>query len=552
VAASKSRTKSRKAPSKKNGASGNAGAAPETGDIDAKVTRRRRTEDDEKPKGAPFAQDVTEKLPDPTTMVIFGATGDLSHRKLLPAVYNLGVSGQLPERFRLVGLGRAANRETFHDKVKDSLKRFSRTGLDPDAWEQLDRDLDFVVGDFNDPEMFKDLRKELEEGDKRLGTKTRKLFYLATAPQFFGKIATGLAEVGLGKDADPDTSIIIEKPFGHDLPSALELNEVIQSAFYEHQIYRIDHYLGKETVQNLIVWRFANGIFEPTWNRRYIDHVQITVAEDLGVGERGGYYDTSGALRDIVQNHMMQLVALIGMEPPAAFEADLIRDEKVKLLRAIKVYPREKVGEFAVRGQYRAGWVGGEQVPGYREESDNIPDDSRTETYVAMRLEIDNWRWAGTPFYVRTGKRLPRRSTEIAIRYRPVPHLPFSGPDTGEVAPNELVLSVQPNEGATLTIEAKVPGTTMSLRPVQMDFRYGGTFASESPEAYERLIHDAMVGEATLFTRADEVETAWRLVDPVLAAWEADEVPLEPYDAGSQGPVAAQNLMRPGETWRPL
>ena len=502
----------------------------------------------------PFARDVSERLPEPTTLVIFGATGDLAHRKLLPAVYNLQLAGQLPETFRLIGMGRGANEETFHDTARDSVSEHSRTGLDDEAWGALDDRLDYVVGDFDDPDVFTNLAKRIDEDDAKDGVKTRRLFYLATAPSFFGKIATGLHDAGLGKGADPDTSILIEKPFGHDLESAIALNEEVQQAFEERQIFRIDHYLGKETVQNLEVWRFANGIFEPIWNNRYVDHVQITVAEDLGVGHRGGYYDKSGALRDIIQNHALQLVALTGMEAPVRFEADLIRDEKVKLLRAIKWLKPEEVEDNVVRGQYRAGWLSGEQVPGYREEDDAIPEESRTETYVAARFLIDNWRWAGTPFYVRTGKRLPTRTTEIVVRFKPVPHLPFAGgTESGEVTPNELVLSVQPNEGATMKIVAKVPGTTMQVRPVQMDFRYGGVFQSESPEAYERLLHDALVGDATLFTRADEVEAAWRIVDPLMRAWSEDIARLEPYDAGSQGPPGAEELLaREGRSWRPL
>ena len=313
---------------------------------------------------------------------------------------------------------------------------------------------------------------------------------------------------------------MIEKPFGHDLDSALELNRQVASAFDESQVFRLDHYLGKETVQNLQVLRFANGILEPIWNRRYVEHVQITVAEDLGIGHRAAYYDSAGAIRDVIQNHVMQLLALVAMEAPVRFDADTIRDEKVKLLRSVRRYKPEEVPDYVVRGQYGAGWVGGEEVPAYLDE-EGVAADSRTDTYVAMRVEVDNWRWAGTPFYVRTGKRLPRRVTEIAVRFRPAPHLPFASADIGDVEPNEMVLSVQPDEGASLRLVAKVPGQTMSVRPVQMEFKYGTSFLGDSPEAYERLLHDALRGDATLFTRADEVEAEWRIVQPILEAWES-------------------------------
>jgi glucose-6-phosphate 1-dehydrogenase len=499
----------------------------------------------------PFAQDVAERTPEPTTLVIFGAAGDLTARKLLPAVYNLGVSGQLPETFRLIGLGRGADRRSFHATAKEAIAEHSRTGLDDAAFATLADQLDYVAGDFDDPKLFHSLADRLDEDDRKGGTPTRRMFYLATAPSFFGPIATGLAAAGLGERADPPTRLVVEKPFGHDLASAQQLNHTLQSAFAESQIFRIDHYLGKETVQNLMVWRFANGIFEPLWNRSFVDCVQITVAESLGIGHRAGYYDHSGAIRDIVQNHMLQLVALVGMEPPVAFEANLIRDEKVKLLRSVKVKDAAHVDDDVIRAQYRAGFVGGEHVVGYRDE-EGVPDDSRTGTYVALRLDVDNWRWAGTPFYLRTGKRLPQQTTEIAVRFRAVPHLAFHA-DAQDVVPNELVLSIQPQEGATLQTVAKVPGTTMSLRPVQMDFQYGASFLSASPEAYERLLRDAMIGDATLFTRADEVETAWRIVDPILSRWAATDAEPKLYDAGTAGPPAADALLaRDGRTWRPL
>ena len=342
---------------------------------------------------------------------------------------------------------------------------------------------------------------------------------------------------------------MIEKPFGYDLASALELNSEISAAFDESQVFRIDHYLGKETVQNLQVLRFANGILEPVWNRRYVDHVQITMAEQIGIGRRAAYYDSAGALRDVAQNHLMQLLALVGMEAPVRFDADTIRDEKVKLLRSVRRLDPQEVPSYVVRGQYGAGWIGGEEVPAYRDE-EGVPDDSRTDTYVAMRVEVDNWRWAGTPFYLRAGKRLPRRVTEIAVRFRAVPHLPFARSEIADAQPNEMVLSVQPDEGVSVRLIAKAPGQTMTVRPVLMEFKYGTSFLGDSPEAYERLLHDALLGDATLFTRADEVEAEWRLIDPILEAWASEPAPPL-YEAGTQGPPQADELLAVrGRRWR--
>jgi glucose-6-phosphate 1-dehydrogenase len=496
----------------------------------------------------PFAQDVGERLPDPSTLVFFGATGDLAARKLLPALYDLLADGRLPERFRIVGVAREGHDDaSFRAHTREAISQHARNELDAGLWEALEPRITVVSGRFGSEQLYRDLAAHLDAVDHEDGEPSQRLFYLAVSPAFFAAIASDLANVGLGRGADPPTRLLIEKPFGRDLDSALALNAQIEQAFEERQVFRIDHYLGKETVQNLLVFRFANGIFEPLWNRTAIDHVQITVAEDLGIGSRAGYYDGAGALRDVIQNHALQLLSLVAMEPPASFEADLVRDEKAKVLHAVR--PVDPASD-AVRGQYTAGWVGGEQVPGYRDEQ-GVPDDSRTDSYAALRLEIDNWRWAGVPFYVRTGKRLPLRATEIAIAFRPVPHLPFRMLDAS-VPANELIVSVQPNEGATLRIAAKVPGTTMRVRPVQMDFQYGSSFLRESPEAYERLLHDALLGDATLFTRADEVEAAWRIVDPVLAAWKAGGEP-EPYPAGSAGPTAADALpAHDDRSWRSL
>jgi glucose-6-phosphate 1-dehydrogenase len=496
----------------------------------------------------PFAQDVGERLPEPSTLVLFGATGDLAARKLLPAMYDLLADGRLPERFRVVAVARSGHDDaSFRQRAREAVRQHARHDLDEHLWEALEPRISVVSGQFGAPALYRDLAAHLDAGDRDDGGPTQRLFYLAVAPAFFADIATALCEAGLGRGADPPTRLLIEKPFGRDLASARELNARIAAAFDESQVFRIDHYLGKETVQNLLVFRFANGIFEPLWNRTAIDHVQITVAEDLGIGLRAGYYDGAGALRDVIQNHALQLLSLVSMEPPASFEADVVRDEKAKALHAVRV--PDPVRD-AVRGQYAPGWIGGEQVPAYRDE-EGVPADSRTDTYAALRLEVDNWRWAGVPFYLRTGKRLPLRATEIAIAFKPAPHLPFR--DAGMTVPaNELIVSVQPNEGTTLRIAAKVPGTAMRVRPVQMDFQYGSAFLRESPEAYERLLHDALLGDATLFTRADEVEAAWRIVDPVLDAWANDGQP-DPYEAGTAGPAPADALLaRDGHAWRPL
>jgi glucose-6-phosphate 1-dehydrogenase len=500
----------------------------------------------------PFAADVEEPLPPPTTLIIFGATGDLASRKLLPAIYNLRRGGMLPERFRAIGIGRReSDDEAFRAHARDMVARYSRTGLDQETWGDLEPLLEFVRGDLDDPALFASLAERVQAIDAD-GPPTQHMFYLAVAPSYFAPIAQSLAAVGLSDQTRAPARLMIEKPFGHDLESALALNTAISSAFEEPQIFRIDHYLGKETVQNLQVMRFANGILEPVWNRRYIEHVQITMAEDIGIGRRAAYYDSAGAIRDVLQNHLMQLLALTAMEPPVRFDADTVRDEKVKLLRSVRRYTSAEVPDYVVRGQYGPGWVGGEHVPAYVDE-EGVPDDSRTDTYVALRAEVDNWRWAGTPFYLRCGKRLPRRVTEIAVQFRPVPHLPFARADIGDVEPNQMVLSVQPDEGASLRLVAKVPGQSMKVRPVQMEFKYGTSFLGDSPEAYERLLHDALVGDATLFTRADEVDEEWRITQPVLDRWASDSDGPEIYEAGSQGPADADRLLAiRGRAWRQI
>ena len=495
-----------------------------------------------------------ERLPvHPTSLVIFGATGDLAHRKLLPALYNLAHEGSLPERFELIAISRSKmSHDEFRAQARESIERFSRRRTDPDVLKGLLSDMRYLPGTFDDDEVYVDLGRTLDEFDELAGERLDRVFYLSTAPQFFPVITGKLGEAGLSRTESTETRIVIEKPFGYDLASARELNAEVLSQFEESQVYRIDHYLGKETVQNLMALRFANALFEPVWNRNYIDNVQITAAEDIGIGGRAGYYEGAGALRDLVQNHMMQLLALLTMEPPATFEANRLRDEKLKVLEAIVPPSPEEVGSMAVRAQYGPGVVGGARVVGYREE-DGVAPDSRTETYAALRLHVSNWRWAGVPFYLRTGKRLSRKVTEIAVALKPVPHLAFQSKGSVGVQANQVILTVQPDEGVSVSLGAKIPGAQMRIRPVNMEFRYGTSFMSESPEAYERLILDAMRGDATLFTRNDEIEALWGIIDPILSAWHEDRSsPIPQYEAGSAGPVEADGLLLDGRRWRRL
>jgi glucose-6-phosphate 1-dehydrogenase len=498
----------------------------------------------------PFAESLERVPAQPTALVILGATGDLARRKLLPAVYNLAHEGALPERFCLLGVARGAmGDEQFRAMAADMIRRFSRRRPDEQVLRELLEQTFHVESSFEDPRLYDELARTLQARDEEAGLPLARCFYLATAPAFFGPIVRALGAHRLNRHEQVPVRIVVEKPFGRTLEDAQSLNRELLSVFAESQVCRIDHYLGKETVQNLMALRFANQIFEPVWTRNYIESVQITAAEDLGIGGRAGYYDGTGALRDLVQNHMLQLMCHVAMEPPTEFGADDVRNEKVKVLRAVKAPTEEDVSAMAVRGQYTAGIVAGEPVPGYLEE-EGVPLDSRTETYAALRLEVDNWRWAGVPFYLRTGKRLARQLTEIAIELKPVPHLPFAGDGAIGVRANRLVFTIQPNEGVSLSLAAKIPGPGMRIRPVNMEFLYRAAFLSQSPEAYERLILDAIRGDATLFTRGDEVEAQWRICDPIVRAWSASPERPAPYLAGSQGPAESAEILLPGHIWR--
>ena len=495
-----------------------------------------------------------ERLPvHPTALVVFGATGDLARRKLLPAIYNLAHDGALPERFELLGVARTEQpHEDFRQLAREAIERFSRRRPDPYVLEGLLAEMRYLPGTFDDDGIYHELDGMLQDIDADAGMELNRLFYLATAPQFFPVICAKLGSASLYRSERADTRIVIEKPFGYDLASTRELNACVLDVFEESQVYRLDHYLGKETVQNLMAMRFANALFEPVWNCHFVDHVQITAAEDIGIEGRAAYYEQAGALRDLVQNHMLQLLTLLAMEPPTRFEANRVRDEKVKVLDAIVPPAVEDVGVMSVRAQYGPGVVRGRPVPGYRREEGVAPD-SRTETYAALRLHVSNWRWAGVPFYLRTGKRLARKLTEIAVTLKHVPHLAFQSDGSGGVQPNQILLMVQPDEGVSVRIGAKIPGPRMRIGPVRMEFHYGTSFLSESPEAYERLILDAMRGDATLFTRNDEIEAQWGIIDPILTAWHQDtSTPIPQYPAGSSGPAEAETLLDHGRRWRRL
>ena len=495
-----------------------------------------------------------ERVPDPSAFVLFGATGDLAHRKVFPAIYQLWRTNLLPAEFSLVAVARRPyTNETFGAELRASVEKYSRVHpIDEAAWEELAKRIVYHQLDFSDDAGFEQLGAKLDELDTQWGTGGNRLFYLAIQPSQVTEIVRQLGRVGLDKEVRGAgwRRLIVEKPFGRDLESARTLNHEVHKVFRESQVYRIDHYLGKETVRNLMVFRFGNGIFEPVWNRSYVDHIQITVAESIGVEARGAFYEETGASRDILQNHLLQLMTLVAMEPPSSFQADALRDQKLQVLRAIAVPNGEEVRHNVVRGQYGPGWVGGEPALGYRQEPEVYPE-SETETYVAGRFTIDDWRWSGVPFYLRAGKRLPKRATEIAIQFKDVPFRLFRE-STGDPAPNVLAMRIQPDEGIMLRFAAKVPGLGLDVRAVNMDFAYDTSFVVDSPDAYETLILDALLGDASLFTRADEVEAAWAVVTPIINAWADTAPPHFPnYAAGSWGPEAADELMeRDGRRWR--
>lgn len=491
---------------------------------------------------------------DPCVMVIFGAAGDLTRRKLFPALYNLARSQLLSREFAIIGVARhPMNTDAFRQKISDEIKQYATGEVDPDLWEWFVRRMHYLPGDFNDKNLYPQIKDLLEKVNRDHSTHGNYFFYLATAPQYFGPVVEQLASAGLMQEDNYRwRRVIVEKPFGHDLDSARALNQQLLKVAGESQIYRIDHYLGKETVQNILALRFANGIFEPVWNRRYIDHIQISVGETVGVEQRGSYYDQAGALRDMVPNHIMQLISLTSMEPPISFRADAVRDEQAKILHAIQPFSSEEVLTRTVRGQYGEGaGAEGHHVPGYRQEED-VPPDSRTETFVAMKLMIDNWRWADVPFYLRTGKRLPSRNTHVVIQFRRAPFILFRDTPVENLLPNQLVLHIQPEEGISLRFAAKVPGPQMRLGTVDMNFEYADYFGQQPSTGYERLLHDCMIGDATLFQRADMVEAGWCVVSPALDVWRALPPRNFPnYPAGAWGPKEADDLLeRDGRRWR--
>ena len=483
-----------------------------------------------------------------TQFVLFGAMGDLTRRLVGPALYDLHVDGRLPPQFRLLGIDREIDAERLRERLRDGVKSYARSGPPEDSqWAAFAERIDALAMDLTDEDAYSRLKKTLDGAR----SSQERIFYLATPPSLFALIANGLAAVGLHRDRE-HTRIVLEKPLGDSLAAFQAIDRVLCAHFEESQVYRMDHFLGKETVQNILALRFANPIFEPVWNRRYIDHVTITVAESIGVGHRAGYYEHAGALRDMVQNHLLQVLCLIAMEPPVIYDADDVRNKKLDVLRACRPIPPDNVGAFAVRGQYDAGWIDGEPVPGYREEPGVAPD-SNTETFAAIKLLIDNWRWQDVPFYLRTGKRMPASVSEVSIRFRDVPHNAFPAVSGLNAQPVRLVMELQPAEGIVLKFMAKQPGSPLRLQPVEMRFCYAEAFDDPIPSAYETLLRDVMAGDATLFMRADQVEAAWRLLTPVLDAWSANPAPDFPnYQAGSWGPEAAERLIaRDGRTWLP-
>jgi len=506
-------------------------------------------------QGNPLREGIaTRTVPESCTIVIFGATGDLTHRKLVPALYNIAADGELPPNLAVVGFARRPKSDDeFRKELEEAARKYSRQTVNDDLWNGFARSVFYHQSEFADAEGYKRLAERLEKIEQERATEGNRLFYFAAAPDQFAPILKDLAAAGLHKPRDGAWArVIVEKPFGTDLASARELNRVVNAAFPEEATYRIDHFLGKETAQNILVLRFANAIFEPLWNTRYIDHVQITAAETLGVEGRAGYYEGAGALRDMVQNHLLQLLCLVGMEPPTDLGADSIRDEKVKIVRALRRFSASDVATNVVRGQYADGALSGKPVPAYCAEK-NVNPKSKTETFVALKLLIDNWRWADVPIYMRVGKRLPKSGTEISVHFKKAPSVLFNK-ESQALDQNVLVIRIQPDEGISLRMQAKMPGTSLRIEPVKMDFHYGTSFGKASPEAYERLLLDAMSGDATLFARRDEVEQAWEFIDRIEDAWKQDDAPaLWEYPAGSWGPEEADELLvRDGRSWRRL
>ena len=489
---------------------------------------------------------------EPCAIAIFGAAGDLTKRLLMPALYNLAKSGLLPEEFAIIGVAHTdLNADEFRRQMSKDIREFATQDVDSEVWDWIEERLDYLQGDFEDSNTYEQLQKKLSQVDEDRETKGNYLFYLATSPSFFEPIVAGLGQAKLTEERNEQwRRVIIEKPFGRDLASAKSLNQNILSVLNENQIYRIDHYLGKETVQNLMVFRFGNGLFEPIWNRNHIDHVQITVSETVGVEKRGNYYDKAGALRDMIPNHLFQLLALTAMEAPTCFAADAVRDEKTKLFHAVQAIAPEEVNSYAVRGQYDKGKVGDREAQAYRDEP-RVDSDSNTESYVALKLLIDNWRWAGVPFYLRTGKYMPQRTTEIAIQFKQAPFAMFRDTPVECLTPNFLVIQIQPKQRISLQIGAKVPGPKVNIDGVEMSFSYKDSFKAAPATGYETLIYDCLIGDATLFQRADNTEAAWNIVDPILEAWSKEQADFPNYSAGTWGPDAADELLaRDGRQWR--